>query len=296
MELPVDLIKPGREIVGMAAVLLPMQEGGTEVDWSAFDAEISRTINAGLIPAVNMDAGYAHLLDPASKRHVLDRTETIAGDRFVAGAFDVEEAADVRQRGATPVIVPSDRQGEDVAADYQWLARHVDHFIGVELSPVFDPAGRLWDTDTWKQVLDLEQCLGVHHVSLQRSLEWERLRLRDEVRPDFRVFTGNDLAIDMVVYGSDYLLAGASMAPELFAERDARWAAGDPSFYELDDALQHLGDIAFRPPIPAYRHSVAIVMTLRGWLGTDAVPLGVPCRTEVDVDLLRVAGSRLGLW
>jgi hypothetical protein len=296
MELPVDLIKPGREIVGMSAVLLPMQEGGREVDWLAFDAHVTRTIQAGLIPAVNMDTGYAHLLDAEFKRHILDRTETIAGDRFAAGAFDVEEAADVRNRGGTPVIVPNDSLGEDIVAEYQVLAAHIDRFIGFELSPVFNPAGRIWDLDTYKRVLDIEQCLGAKHSSLQRGPEWERLRLRDEIRPDFRVFTGNDLAIDMVMYGSDYLLGLSTMAPDLFAERDRRWAASDPSFYELNDALQLLGEVAFRAPVPAYRHSAAIFLTLRGWLATDAVPIGVPCRTEVDVDLLKVCGRRLGLW
>ena len=50
------------------------------------------------------------------------------------------------------------------------------------------------------------------------------------------VLTGNDLAIDMVVYGSDYLLGLAAFAPDLFAARDRLWAAGDPGFWELNDA------------------------------------------------------------
>ena len=280
----------------MSAVLLPMEEGGRDVDWSAFDAHLSRTVTAGLIPAVNMDAGYAHLLDSAAKRHVLDRTETIAGDRFVAGAFDVEEATDVRHRGGTPVIVPNDLLGDDVVAGYEALAGQVDRFIGVELSPELHPAGRIWDLETYERVLQIEQCVGATHSSLQRVAEWERLRLRDKIRPEFRVLTGNDLAIDMVMYGSDYLLGVSTMAPDLFAERDRRWAAGDPDFYELNDALQHLGDVAFRRPVPAYRHSAAIFLCLRGWLATDAVPIGVPCRTAVDVDLLKFCGHRLGLW
>ena len=38
-----------------------------------------------------------------------------------------------------------------------------------------------------------------------------------QMRPDFLVFTGNDLAIDMVMYGSDYLLGLSTFAPDLFA-------------------------------------------------------------------------------
>ena len=55
-------------------------------------------------------------------------------------------------------------------------------------------------------LLEIPACLGAKHSSLSRELEWQRLTLRDAKRPGFRVLTGNDLAIDMVMYGSDYLL------------------------------------------------------------------------------------------
>ena len=70
----------------------------------------------------------------------------------------------------------------------------------------------------------MTECIGTKHSSLDRMLEWERLRLRDETRPDFMVLTGNDLGIDMVMYGSDYLLGLSTFAPDLFAKRDAMWA------------------------------------------------------------------------
>jgi hypothetical protein len=110
------------------------------------------------------------------------------------------------------------------------------------------------------------------------------------------VLTGNDLAIDMVVYGSDYLLGLSTFAPDLFAQRDAWWAAGDPRFYELNDGLQHLGNVAFRPPVPAYRHSAALFLRMRGWIGTDLTPPGVPRRPPADEGLLHQCGERLGLW
>jgi hypothetical protein len=86
------------------------------------------------------------------------------------------------------------------------------------------------------------------------------------------VLTGNDLAIDMVMYGSDYLLGLSTFAPDLFAERDRRWAAGEASFFELNDLLQYLGHFAFRPPVPAYRHDAAMFLELRGWAASDRTP------------------------
>jgi len=292
--LPTDLIRT-RTITGMSAVLLPVRDSG-DIDWDGFDAHVARTAAAGLTPAVNMDTGYAHLLDETTKDRVLDRTSALVGDDFVAGAFDVAEAIGVRERGATPVMVPNERMSRDVLAVYREVAEVVDRFIGFELSPAFHPSGWIWDLATYKEVLHLEQCIGAKHSSLQREPEWERLRLRDQERPEFLVLTGNDLAIDMVMYGSDYLLGLSTFAPDLFAARDRLWADGDPRFYELNDALQHLGNVAFRPPVPAYRHSAALFLQLRGWITSDTTPTGVPRRGDHEVELLRECGERLGLW
>src|SRR5688572_21931278 len=84
---PLSLLKPRRTIVGMAAVLLPFSEGGG-VDWDGFERLVSRTLDAGLTPAVNMDTGFANLIDDETKREVLTRTKQLcAGRTFIAGAF-----------------------------------------------------------------------------------------------------------------------------------------------------------------------------------------------------------------
>src|SRR5918997_5784978 len=117
MALPVDLIRP-RPITGMSAVLLPFAEPGI-VDWAAFEGHVERTARAGLAPAVNMDTGYAHLLDAGTKAEVLRRTSALVGAEFVAGAFDVAEALAVRDLGGTPVLVPNDRLAGDVVDVYR---------------------------------------------------------------------------------------------------------------------------------------------------------------------------------
>ena len=95
------------------------------------------------------------------------------------------------------------------------------------------------------------------------------------------MLTGNDLAIDMVMYGSDYLLGLSTFAPDLFARRDALWRASDPTFYELNDLLQYLGWFAFRAPTPAYKHSAAQFLKLCNWIGCDAAhPVARAARTQ----------------
>jgi dihydrodipicolinate synthase/N-acetylneuraminate lyase len=290
---PFDLLRPRRRITGMSAVLLPFLDDGS-VDWPAFDAHVRRTAEAGLTPAVNMDTGYVHLLPPDTRRTVLEHARDIAG-MFIGGAFDERDVDVVQQHGGTPILFPSRATNADVVAAYQRVAAISDRFFGFELSSAFHPDGTIWDLDVYEAVLAIPQCAGAKHSSLRRDLEWDRLRLRDRIRPEFLVLTGNDLAIDMVMFGSDYLLGLSTFAPELFARRDHLWADGDPAFHELNDALQHLGSIAFRPPIPAYRHDAALFLQLQGLVTSDATPGGAPRRPAWERELLRDAAARLGL-
>jgi hypothetical protein len=68
--------------------------------------------------------------------------------------------------------------------------------------------------------MDIPELKGMKHSSLDRAIELSRLALRDSERPDFRIYTGNDLGVNMIEYGSDYLLGLATFCPERFAERD----------------------------------------------------------------------------
>ncbi|GMU78155.1 MAG: hypothetical protein AMXMBFR46_09500 [Acidimicrobiia bacterium] len=307
---PTPALRPGREILGISAVLLPFTGDGT-VAWTDYAALLERTVAAGIIPAVNMDTGFVQLLDDATRAQVLDVAAAHAGPAgFAAGAFVTGEPGaafaesaylwaleEITARGGTPVVFPS--HGLNALDEAGWVAahevfgRHVDRFIGFELGPMFVPYGRIYSLDAYEGLLGIPACIGAKHSSLSRALEWDRLALRDRVRPEFKVFTGNDLAIDMVCYGSDYLLGLSAFAPEAFAERDRRWAAGDRSFHELNDLLQYLGFFAFRPPVPAYRHDAALFLSIRGRIGSDATPAGAPRRPESDRDVLADIAARL---
>ena len=245
---PLKMIRPRRRIEGMAAILLPFQANG-DVDWTGFSAHVRRTAQAGLAPAVNMDTGYGNLIDDATKRRVLELTRAeVGGGPFVAGAFVSDQPGAafnaeayarqmemIQRHGGTPVIFQSyglTQQPDDVIVSaYEALARHATKFIGFELATVFLPCGKVYSLEVYRALMGIPQCVGAKHSSLRRDLEWQRLALRDATRPDFRVYTGNDLAIDMVMYGSDYLLGLATFAPDVFAKRDAAWLAGDPAFY-----------------------------------------------------------------
>lgn len=296
--------KTCRKILGMSAILLPFTETG-EIDWPGFRGHVERTLSAGLVPAVNMDTGYANLIDEQTRVAVLRETQTLcAGQRYVAGAFVGDRPGDafnadaylaqidsIQQYAGMPVIFQSfgltSQNDQQLIDAYRRLGAATEQFVGFELGQMFAPFGKIYSSAVYRELVRIPQCMGAKHSSLDRGLEWERLAIRDELRPDFHVFTGNDLAIDMVIYGSDYLLGLSTMAPDWFAVRDRMWLNGDSRFFELNDWLQYLGFFAFRAPVPAYKHTAAQFLKLRGWIASNRTHPNSPSRPESDQQILQ---------
>ena len=297
-------IIPRRKITGYSAALLPFRADGA-IDWDGFCAHVARTAAAGLVPAVNMDTGFGNLIDEQTRVEVLRRArDTIPGQLFTAGAFVPSQSGDsfapdayyrqldqIQAFGGIPTVFQSfgltRLPTAQLIAAYAAFGRHAPQFIAFELGTMFAPFGKIYDLATYEGLLGIKECLGAKHSSLSRQLEWERLALRDRIRPDFKVFTGNDLAIDMVMYGSDYLLGLSTFAPDYFALRDRYWLLGDPRFYELNDLLQYLGHFAFRAPVPAYKHTAAQFLKLRGWINCDRTHPASPTRPATDLEILQ---------
>jgi dihydrodipicolinate synthase/N-acetylneuraminate lyase len=256
-----------------------------------------------------MDTGYVNLLSMAKRARVLAETVEVArGRRFVAGAFIEGEPGDparlylrevqgIRKAGGTPILFQSSAlsslSDDGIVDVYARVAAEGGPMLAFELGTMFAPFGRIYDDDLFRRLLDLEPFVGAKHSSLDRTIEWRRIELRDQHRPGFKVYTGNDLAIDMVFYGSDYLLGLSAFHVEAFAARDRLWAASDPRAFLVNDLLQYLGHLAFRAPVPAYKHSAAQFLKLRGLIGTDrAHPRGA-LRPATDIPVLTDIVDRL---
>ena len=300
-----------RKVHGIAAALLPYEREG-RIAVEAFQRHLVATHHAGLMNAVNMDTGYVNYLSDSEKQDVLRWAREALGQNvpFVAGAYIENRAGDVvnlyRQQidaivsfGGIPILFQSARlhgqSAKDKAAIYQAVSRGYPHVLAFELGSMFAPNGEIFDEETFRRLMDIPEIKGMKHSSLDRLLELERLALRDANRPDFRIYTGNDLAIDMIEYGSDYLLGLATFAPEKFAERDRLWEGGDPAYYVLSDALQSLGNVAFREPVPAYKHSAAVFLHLTGRIPTDLAHPRNPKRPVWESEILRDCARRLGV-
>jgi dihydrodipicolinate synthase/N-acetylneuraminate lyase len=300
----------GRKVHGIAAALLPFEaDGGIAV--AAFQNHLLATHRAGLMNAVNMDTGYVNYLSETEKLDVLRWTREALGKNvpFVAGAYIEGQAGGIvglyRKQmdaivahGGIPILFQTIRLHEkssaEKAAVYQAICLGYPHVLAFELGPVFAPNGEIFDEETFRRLLDIPEIKGIKHSSLDRLLELRRLALRDAHRPDFRIYTGNDLGINMIEYGSDYLLGLATFAPEKFALRDHLWETTDPAYYALSDALQYLGNVAFRAPIPAYKHSAAVFLHLTGRIPTDSPHPKNPRRPPWEPEILRDCAHRLG--
>jgi dihydrodipicolinate synthase/N-acetylneuraminate lyase len=302
--------QPSRKVQGIAAALLPYEANG-KIAVDGFQKHVLATQRAGLLNAVNMDTGYVNLLTDSERSDVLDWTRQALGKNvsFVAGAYIENQTGDVvalyrRQMDAIvsaeamPILFQTARlhgkSAKEKAEIYQAVCKGYPNVLAFELSARFAASGEIFDNETFRRLLDIPEIKGIKHSSLDRLLELERLDVRDCHRPDFRIYTGNDLGIDMIEYGSDYLLGLATFAPEKFAERDHLWEIGDPAYYALSDALQHLGNVAFRDPVPAYKHSAAVFLHLTNRIPSPLAHPDNAKRPEWEPEILKDCAMRLG--
>lgn len=308
MLMPFPNLCLGRQPHAISAAYLPWRPVG-RIDHDSYVSVLERTWACGLTPAVNMDTGFANVLNFKEREEILRFAAQVAAGRpFIAGAFVQDLGGDciehyrsqmrlIESLGGTPIVFQCtslvQRSASEIVAAYRAIAGSVERFLAFELGTMFAPFGAIYDLNTFRALMDIPQLLGLKHSSLSREQEWDRLALRDAHRPDFRVYTGNDLAIDMIQWGSDYLLGLSAFYPEAFARRDAYWTAQDRRFFELNDALQLLGGFAFRDPVPGYKHNAAMVLAIRGVIECDAIHPSAPSRPSSDREFLSLLVDRI---
>ena len=272
-----------------------------------------QTVDAGLVPAVNMDTGYVQLLD-ADTRDARARTGAAAQSGpagFVAGAFVADEPgapfdldayllAIERDRGArrhaggVPVVRPqrARRRGVGRGARGVRAARRPVHRVRARpdvraLRPHL-LARRVRRTARRRELHRRQALVAVARgrVGPPRAPRPRPPRLPrvHRQRPRHR-------------HGLLRLrLPARALGVRARGVRRARPAlgGGDRAFHELNDLLQYLGAFAFRAPVPAYRHDAALFLQLRGWIASDATPPGRRGAPTADRAVLAdiAAGSR----
>ena len=223
--------------------------------------------------------------------------EHLAGDDIVS--LYRQQIDTIVRFGGIPILFQTARlhgkSPAEIAEAYREICRDYPHVLAFELGSMFAPNGEIWNSETVRRLMDIPEIKGMKHSSLDRLVELERLATRDAHRPDFRIYTGNDLGINMIEYGSDYLLGLAAFAPEKFAERDRLWEAGDPST-TLFPTLCSIWEMSpFAHPVPAYKHSAAVFLNLIGRIPSDRTHPRNPQRPAWEAEIMVDCARRLSL-
>ncbi len=293
---------PGRTPHIIAALSVPVDEAG-EIDFEVFARDLERTAGYGIEPAVLMDTYQINYctLDQQVRGLEIAR-EVMDGRTFTAGVYVEDEISgdgieDIvrayrdkieqleQQYGASPIIFQTERLKDADAATvvrvYEGLAEASRGGLkAFELSPVFAPNGWMFPDDALVEILAGDKWAGAKHSSLDPSMEW--VLLRKVHRIGKKLYTGNDYDFaSMIFNGSDALLGIATFMPDKFRELADASRDGDLARYlDLGCRMEFLGRVAFQPPVPAYKHSAAMVKKMRGWYPTDYVLPDNPLRRD----------------
>jgi hypothetical protein len=301
-------LTPGRRIDGAAALPVWLGPSG-RLDLPGLAGRLQATFAAGLTPAVNLFGGSVECLGREQRTDVLATAAGVArGRRFIAGTRPTEDTAPLAVRygraidavvrqGGTPLLLPIAEltvlDGDGLA--HLWRQATSGHrgVLVIEMGAVFAALAPLYAAGVIPRLLDIGSLGGLVHASLDRGAEWARVEARDIARPDFRIYSGHERALDMVAYGSDYLLGTAGCAPEAFAVRDRAWRDGQPVGFEVNDALQALGALLYRAPMGGARHGALQWLQARGLVEAAAPVSGVERRPDSDLALYRDLAERL---
>jgi hypothetical protein len=301
-------LTPSRTIDGCAAMPVWLGPSG-RLDLAGFAARLQAVFAAGLTPAVNLFAGSVERLGADQRTDILATAAGVArGRRFFAGTLPTDDAAPLAVRygraidaavrqGGTPLLLPIPELGtlDGDGLAHLWRQATAGHrgVLLIEMADAFGAPAPLHAAGVITRLLDIASLGGLVHASLDRGAEWARVEARDAARPDFRIYSGNERALDMVGYGSDYLLATAGCAPEAFAARDRAWRAGAPIGFEVNDALQALATLLYRTPLGGARHGALQWLQVRGEIAQARPVLGVERRPDSDLALLGEIADRL---
>ena len=303
-------LTPSRTIDGAAALPVWLGPSG-RLDLAGLAGRLEATFTAGLTPAVNLFAGAVDCLSEDDRIDVLTTAAGVArGRRFIAGTLPTTDAAPlairygravdaVVRQGGTPLLLPIAELGalDGDALAHLWRQSTAGHrgVLLVEMAPAFGLSPTPYAPEVITRLIDVASLGGLVHASLDREAEWARVQARDIARPEFRIYSGHERALDMVSYGSDYLLGTAGCAPEAFAARDRAWRDGEARGFDLTDVLQHLGSLMYRAPLDGARHAAVQWLEARGLVQGARPVAGVSLRPDGDLALYRELGDRLDL-
>lgn len=300
----------------IAAMSIPVTASG-KIDFDVFGQDLERTVGYGIEPAILMDTYQINHCTIDDQIRGLEVTQEVMNGRpFTAGVYVEDEIRSDTVRDiiqaysekiaqleelyeAKPIIFQTERlknaDADTVVKVYKGLAETSRGGLkAFELSPVFAPNGWMFPDDALLEILEGDKWIGAKHSSLDPSQEWTLLQKISKIGK--KLYTGNDYDFaSMIFNGSDALLGIATFMPDKFQElADALKNKDTDQYFDLGNRMEFLGRVAFQTPVPAYKHSAAIVKKMRGWYPTDFIlPDNTMSRDEEHRGALKAALENL---
>lgn len=157
-----------RKIEGISAVLLPFSMNG-QPDYDEFLQHLERTVEAGLVPAVNMDTGYVNILSRSQRHQILDLTASLlSGKPYLASAYIEGEPGEplslyakemerIVERGGIPIVFQSTALLSLAKAQlislHEKLAEHCPKWMIFELGNQFAPFGQIYSLEVIAELM-----------------------------------------------------------------------------------------------------------------------------------------------
>ena len=130
---------------------------------------------------------------------------------------------------AAPLPMSSAESGRRIlwiVGVYRAVAERVGPILGFELGRMFAPFGTIYSLELFGELLQIPGLVGLKHSSLDRVQEWQRLELRDRIRPEFNIAAETNLGGG--VGNVTNLVTNANNKREIFSL--LRDAMGKPKF------------------------------------------------------------------
>jgi hypothetical protein len=123
--------------------------------------------------------------------------------------------------------------------------------------------------------------------------KWARVEARDVARPDFRIYSGHERALDMVSYGSDYCSPRPVRPRRRSRPAIGRGGPDGRSASSSTTCCRRSARSSTANRSPARVNGVLQWLQVRGILGHVTPVAGVPSRPDSDVALYRELSARL---
>ena len=296
-----------------SAVYLPFLKDGKTVDWDGLFKQCAAVYDAGGVPVINADTGWAMFLGPKFKAMIARVVrKRFPGKRLVIALtipWDPESEIDVNRLNEALDGVPADQdvrymvmmnpklvalREQKLVDAYQQIADILpQQFFAHELPEEFVPTLRELSPFEWLGVAKIDAVMGIKISSLKKPSFMRRTLLARELRSNgfnVKVMCGNDWGlVEALLYGEHFLIGAGSIFQNWYKRAFELYADGDARAVAVFTELQNIANIQFFSEdgqVGKYKDTTRVFLQRLRMIAHDsALPEGLPDSDKRDSEL-----------